>query len=135
MASDLDGVFDLHGQFAGRHQDQRTGGLRAALGAEPDDLRQDRQGEGRRLARTGLGDAEHVAAGHEGRNGLDLDRLGVGEAGGDGGFQQLAGNAESGKAFDDVNGSGVFRMGQVAVFLRRGPLGKTCSKAAGARTS
>ena len=81
---------DLHGELAGRNQHQRARRLGAALGAERDDLGQDRQREGRGLAGAGLGDAQNVAAGELRRNGLDLDRLGFGVAGGNGGLEQRA---------------------------------------------
>ena len=75
LGQHADRVLDLHGEFARRRQDQRARRLRRALGAERDDLGQDRQAEGRRLAGAGLGDREHVAAGEMRRDGLDLDRL------------------------------------------------------------
>ena len=100
LGEHADRLFDLHGEFAGRREDQRTGRLRPALGAERDDLRQDRQRESRRLARTGLGDAQHVPAFKLRRDGLDLDRLGLGEAGGIGGLEQRAGNSEFGETFE-----------------------------------
>ena len=93
-------VLDLHGEFAGRRQDQRARRLGAALGAERDDLRQDRQREGRGLAGAGLGDAQNVAAGELRRNGLGLDRLRLGEAGGNGGLEQRARNAECGETVE-----------------------------------
>ena len=74
LGQDADRVFDLHGEFARRRQDQRTRGLRQTLGAERDDLGQDRQAEGRRLAGARLGDGEHVAAGEMRRDRLILDR-------------------------------------------------------------
>ena len=65
---------DLGGQLAGRRQHDAA---RAAARAGPAVFRQavqDRQGEGRRLAGAGLGDAEQVLAGQHGRDGLGLDR-------------------------------------------------------------
>ena len=44
--------------------------------AAPRKLVQDRQGESRRLAGAGLGDADEIAAGEHMRNGLGLDRCG-----------------------------------------------------------
>ena len=91
---------DLHGKLAGRNEHQRARRLGAALGAERDDLGQDRQRERRGLAGAGLGDAQNVAAGELRRNGLDLDRLGFGIAGGNGGLEQRARDAECGEAFE-----------------------------------
>ena len=82
LGEDADRVFDLHGEFARRRKDQRPRRPRRALGAERDDLGQDRQAEGRRLAGARLRDREHVAAREMRRDGLDLDRLGFVEAGG-----------------------------------------------------
>ena len=88
LGEHADRVLDLHGEFARRRKDQRPRGLRRALGAERDDLGQDRQAEGRRLAGARLGDREHVAAGEMRRDGLDLDRLRFVEAGDVGRLQQ-----------------------------------------------
>ena len=68
-------VVDLLGQLAGGRDDQRPG--RAAGQAQ--ELVQDRQQEGGRLAGAGLGGGDEVAAGEDGRDGLGLDgrRLGV----------------------------------------------------------
>ena len=76
---------DLHGELAGRREDQRAAGLRRRAAAELEQLVQDRQREGRGLAGAGLGDAEDVAARELRRDGLGLDRrrrveAGAGEA-------------------------------------------------------
>ena len=67
---------DLGGQLAGRHDDDgaRVAGPRATTG-EP---MQDRQAEGKRLARAGAGAAEHVVPGQGvgDHRGLDGSRLG-----------------------------------------------------------
>ena len=70
-------VGDLLGEFAGRDEDQAAGCLLAPPvrgGREPG---QHRKAEGQRLARPGLGAAEHVAAGQRigKRPGLDGERL------------------------------------------------------------
>ena len=64
-------VTDLDRQFPRRRQDQ---GAWAAVALTFGQAVQDRQGEGRRLARTGLGDAQHVPAGEQLWDGLGLDR-------------------------------------------------------------
>ena len=58
----LERAAHLGGQLAGRHHDQRARLLGAA--ARAGQTGQDRQPEGERLARAGLGAAEHVVAGH-----------------------------------------------------------------------
>jgi hypothetical protein len=64
-------LLDLEGQLARRLEDQRAQPGR--LGHQPV---QDRQGEGRRLSRPGLGTADDVASGQDEGNGLFLDRRG-----------------------------------------------------------
>ena len=67
-------VEDLAGQFARRAEHENAAALahrRPRLGGE---LMQDRQREGRGLAGSGLGDADDVAARHQERDGLGLDR-------------------------------------------------------------
>ena len=67
-------VEDLAGQFARRAEHQDAAALayeRLRVGGE---MMQDRQREGRGLAGSGLGDSDHVAARHDGRDGLRLDR-------------------------------------------------------------
>ncbi len=73
----LEAVGDLRRQFARRRQDEAAHGLRRRNDAVGQDVLQDRQGEGRRLAGAGLGDAQQVMAGQQVRNGLGLDRGGV----------------------------------------------------------
>ena len=78
LAEDLEMVGDLRGQFAGGFQDQRAGHARPGAPAlEPG---QHRQHEGRGLAGSGLGDAEHVAAGDRDRDGFLLNGSGSFEA-------------------------------------------------------
>ena len=81
----LEALLHLGGKLARRRQDQRARHARPrASGFEP---RQHRQHEAGGLAGAGLGDAEHVAAGHGDRDGLDLDGGRFGIAGGlDGGL-------------------------------------------------
>jgi len=52
---------DLHGELARRREDQRAGGALRRPPSAGGKVLQDRQSEGRRLAGSGLGDAEHVA--------------------------------------------------------------------------
>ena len=81
----LEALRHLGGELARRRQDQRARHARPRAAAfEP---RQHRQHEAGGLAGAGLGDAEHVAAGHGDRNGLHLDGGRLGVAGGlDGGL-------------------------------------------------
>ena len=65
---------DLRGELARRrkHQHADLAGLRDVAGGG--EAVERRQHEGRGLAGAGLGDAEQVAAGQDGRDGLELDR-------------------------------------------------------------
>jgi len=70
----LESVAHLHGELTGRHQDEpaRRPGLRAVAAQAGEH----RQAEGERLARAGLGPAEHVAPGQRVGQGGGLDREG-----------------------------------------------------------
>ena len=75
---------DLAGQLARGGDDQRprvARAARAAVARRGEDSMKQRQPEGRRLAAAGLGEAEHVAPGEGGGNGLALDRARLAEAG------------------------------------------------------
>jgi hypothetical protein len=62
----------LHGELAGRHEDQ--GARRFAVGGpEPGDPLEDRQGEGGGFAGAGRGLAEEVTSGDQRRNRLTLN--------------------------------------------------------------
>ena len=69
-------LVDLDGQLASRGEDERADRMagwreaRVGLGGE---ALEDRQDEGRRLARAGLGGGEDVATGEDDRDGLLLD--------------------------------------------------------------
>jgi hypothetical protein len=104
----LEAFGDLAGQFAGRRQDEDAGGARLGRDAVGGEAVQDRQGEGRRLAGAGLGDAQKVLAGHDVRNGLGLDRGGGGVAFGGQRLQQGRIQAEGVECLAHV--SHVFRM-------------------------
>ena len=69
-----EGGLDLHGELAGRGEDQRAAGLGRRAALQREELVQDRQREGGGLAGAGLGDAEDVAARHLRGDGLGLDR-------------------------------------------------------------
>ena len=71
-----DCFFDLNGEFTGRADDERFDTLAARNCNQGLDNR-DREGEC--LARAGLGRGDNVAALHERRNRLSLDRRGNGE--------------------------------------------------------
>ena len=75
-------LFDLHGQFTGGGKNERAGGHRPRTAGKAHDPGQDRQAESRRLARTGLGDAQHVPAFEQFGDRLGLDFSGLGEAAG-----------------------------------------------------
>ncbi len=64
---------DLVHQFAGRRQDQRTGGTVVGAAFFRDQLFDQRQAEGGRLAGAGLGEADQVAAFEKKRDRLFLD--------------------------------------------------------------
>ena len=85
---------DLHGKLTGRRQHERTRALRLGALAGSGKQLQDGQREGRRLAGAGLGDAQHVAALEQRRNGACLDRRGGGVLGSVQGTQQRLGQAE-----------------------------------------
>ncbi|MNE23497.1 hypothetical protein D3C80_1167530 [compost metagenome] len=70
----LETVADLGGQFTGGAQHQAAGRARLGRDAVLGQAVQDRQGEGRRLAGAGLGDAQQVLAQHDVGDGLGLDR-------------------------------------------------------------
>ena len=70
----LEAVGDLGRQFARGAQDQGARGARLGRHAVLGQAMQDRQGEGRRLAGAGLGDAQQILALHDVGNGLGLDR-------------------------------------------------------------
>jgi hypothetical protein len=76
LGQDRHRFMDLDGQFPGRCQDQRAGGVRFRLGAGRTQGLQDGQHEGGGLAGSGLSQAEHVAALEEVGDGLGLDRRG-----------------------------------------------------------
>ena len=59
----------LQSQLASRRQHQPLGVLAGSV-----DSRQDRDGEGRSLPGAGLGQADHVGTGQQGRDGGRLDR-------------------------------------------------------------
>jgi hypothetical protein len=85
---------DLDGKLARRRQHQRARALglgAAVLGGE---VLEHRQREGRGLAGAGLGDAQHVAALQQQRNGAGLDRRGGDVVGGVQRTQQRLGQAE-----------------------------------------
>ncbi len=65
---------DLRRQFAGRRQDQAAEAAARGRLLVLGQAMQDRQGEGGGLAGAGLGDAQQVAAAHDQRDGLRLDR-------------------------------------------------------------
>ena len=67
-------VEDLAGQFAGRAQHQDAAAFALERARIRGETMQDRQREGRGLAGAGLRDADHVAARHDDRDGLRLDR-------------------------------------------------------------
>ncbi len=69
----VEAVEDLPGQFAGRREHQHPAALGLRADAVLQQSVQDRQREGCRLAGSGLGDADHVAAGKCERDGLGLD--------------------------------------------------------------
>ena len=73
-AEPLERFLNLGGELAGRfeHQRARHAGARPSLFEQ----RQHRRGKSRGLARTGLGEAQNVAAGRAG--GMALDWMGVG---------------------------------------------------------
>ena len=71
LAEKLEGLGDLGGKLACRLQDQRARHPRP--GASTLQPRQHRQHEGGCLAGSGLGDAEHVAAGDRDRDGVRLN--------------------------------------------------------------
>ncbi|MCO4700621.1 hypothetical protein LRR80_06736 [Streptomyces sp. RO-S4] len=78
VAVGLEGVGHLHGQLAGRRQDD--GARLVLLGAAAGELRQGRQTEGEGLAGAGAAAAEDVLAGQGVRDGRGLDREGAGHA-------------------------------------------------------
>ncbi len=85
-------VLDLRGEFARRLEDQRA--RHAGTGAALLQHGEHRQHEGRRLAGAGLGDAKHVAARENVRNGLVLNGGGGGVAGRSDGGENFFGQAE-----------------------------------------
>ena len=97
FGKDLEVVFDLGDQFAGRRKDQRAHVLWPRRMAEVEKPVQKRQPEGRGLAGSGLGEAHQVPALHDMGNGLRLDRRGRLESGLFQRFQDRGGQAEFGK--------------------------------------
>ena len=85
----LEHLGDLEGELAGGHEDEAAGPLR--LG--PADAGEQREAEGERLARAGLGLAAHVAAGEAVGDGEGLD----GEGGGDAGARSRAATRAGGR--------------------------------------
>jgi hypothetical protein len=76
-------LMHLHGQFAGRRQDQRAYRVARRRGRRrgvPGQALQQRQGEAGGLAGAGLRPAHDVLAGHDDGDGLGLDRRRVGVA-------------------------------------------------------
>ncbi len=76
----LEAFGDLRRQFARRRQDQRAHGARRRHLAVRQDVLEDRQSKGRRLAGAGLGNAQQVVALQQEGNGLGLDGRGDGIA-------------------------------------------------------
>ncbi len=70
----LDRFLNLHGQLAGRAEDQDAGRLRRRTELLLHQTLQGRQGESSGLAGAGLGESQEIAAGEQMRNGLCLDR-------------------------------------------------------------
>jgi hypothetical protein len=97
-----EGVADLLGELAGRHQDQAAGGAPQPLAA--DQAGQHRQAEGQRLARAGGAAAEHVAAGQRVGDGAGLDGEGGGHAAAGQRGDQPVRQAERGEGRLDVRG-------------------------------
>ena len=85
---------DLDGELARRRQHQRARALGLGALAEAGEVLQHGQREGGGLAGAGLGDAQHVAALQQRRDGARLDRRGLGVVGGFEGTQQRLGQAE-----------------------------------------
>ena len=85
---------DLHRKLSGRRQHERPRALRLGALVGCSKQLQDGQRESRRLAGAGLGNAEHVAALQQGRNGACLDRRRGGVLGSVQGTQQRLGQAE-----------------------------------------
>ena len=90
----VEAAADLDGELARRRQHQRPRMLGLRTLAESGEVLQDGQREGGGLAGAGLGDAQHVAALQQCRDGARLDRRGHGVAGGIEGTQQRLGEAE-----------------------------------------
>ena len=88
-------VLDLGRQLAGRLEDQ--GARHARPGAAGLQHGQHRQGEGRRLAGAGLGDAQHVAARENVGDGLGLDRRRLGISGACDGLLNFIAKSEFGE--------------------------------------
>ena len=90
----VEAAADLDGELARRRQHQRPRVLGLRTLAESGEVLQDGQREGGGLAGAGLGDAQHVAALQQRRDGARLDRRGHGVTGGIEGTQQRLGEAE-----------------------------------------
>ena len=90
----VEAAADLDGKLARRRQHQRPRVLGLGTLAESGEVLQDGQREGGGLAGAGLGDAQHVAALQQRRDGARLDRRGHGVTGGIEGTQQRLGEAE-----------------------------------------
>ena len=69
-------VEDLAGQFARRAEHQHPASLAPRLPGIGREMMENRQSEGGGFAGPGLGNSDHVAAGHDDRDGLHLDRSG-----------------------------------------------------------
>ena len=72
LAIDVEGLGDLHGELAGRDDDEGAGAV--GSGRADRDALEDRQREGRGLAGAGRRLGEDVAAAEQQRDGLALDR-------------------------------------------------------------
>ena len=90
-------VGDLHRQFTGRRQHERTDAARRRPLFFVEETIEDRQGKSGGFAGAGLGDAQQIAALEQGRNRLRLDRRWIYIALLLEGAKQYLGKAEVGK--------------------------------------
>ena len=124
-----DALVDLHGEFAGRDEDERADRVagrregRVGVRAQPVE---DGQGEGRGLAGAGLGGGEDVAALEDEGDGGCLDRRGGGVALFGDGLQQVGRQAER------VEGQAWLLRGSQAGAGGAGPGSATAAPAVGA---